>query len=71
MLNVTIPVPDQLALKTIRATLKKMHIAHTEVIKKDKTIVLEVYVKEPIELYYLGANVVAETAGLFKSGLTQ
>lgn len=63
--SVEIPIKDMTTVKSLRRTMKRLNLRFTEITKADKTVTLEVYYTEPLQLVYLGAQLVTELANTF------
>jgi len=65
MNSIIIEINDPAQKEPIIRAIKKMHIK-----AKVARTYIEVFSEDPMDFYYLGANVVSEANGLFKGPLT-
>jgi hypothetical protein len=70
MQTIKIPVGGKDHARTLEATLKKMKMGYRITHYRDYPYEVTVWYDEPIELYNLGATVVADAAQVFKSAIT-
>lgn len=69
-MKIRLPIADAEALAAHMKTARKMGMS-CKVTNTRRLLHFELQYSDPIDLYWFGANVVAEGQGIFKTGITR